>query len=184
MIMVTVNLKDNELTGLLERIEVFELDLPGAQLPFTSRLAREQGWTHVFAGRVIREYKRFIGLAMAAGHPVSPSEAVDQAWHLHLVYTKSYWHDLCRDLLGKELHHSPTTGGMEESAKFDDWYARTLASYRRIYQDEPPSDIWPSAERRKKETHEGRWIDASRTLAIPIPAWLSPRRLARCLTQH
>ncbi len=34
---------------LLLRIMAFELDEPGAQLPFTGRLAREQGWTHVFA---------------------------------------------------------------------------------------------------------------------------------------
>ncbi|MEK6230809.1 MAG: hypothetical protein N2A42_03075 [Luteolibacter sp.] len=33
------------------------------------------------------EYKRFVALAMLAGHPVTPSEEVDQAWHLHLVYT-------------------------------------------------------------------------------------------------
>ncbi len=90
---------------LLDAIMAFELDDPGAQLPFTARLAREQGWTHVFAGRVVTEYKRFVVLAMLAGHPVTPSEEVDQAWHLHLVYTRSYWQGLCRDVLGRELHH-------------------------------------------------------------------------------
>lgn len=44
-------------TTLRERVEAFELDEPGAALPFSSRLAREQGWSHAFAGRVIREYK-------------------------------------------------------------------------------------------------------------------------------
>ena len=90
---------------LIERIMAFELDDSCAHLPFTARLAREQGWTHVFAGRVVTEYKRFVVLAMLAGHPVTPSEEVDQVWHLHLVYTRSYWQGLCRDVLGRELHH-------------------------------------------------------------------------------
>ncbi len=173
-------LEDNELTGLLARIEAFVLDDPGAQLPFTSRLAREQGWSHAHAGRVGREYKRFVALAVVAGHPVSPPEAVDQAWHLHLVYTRSYWHDLCRDLLGRELHHMPTTGGAEEGAKFDDWYARTLASYRAHFHEDPPQDIWPTPEDRKKESSGGgRWIDSTKVLPIPFPAWLRPARWLR-----
>lgn len=185
--MEKVHLKNNELEGLLERIEAFGLDDPKAQLPFTSRLAREQGWTHAFAGQVVAEYKRFVGLAMVAGHPVSPSEAVDQAWHLHLVYTKSYWHDMCRDLLGgRELHHSPTTGGRAEGEKFDDWYTRTLESYRTFYQAEPPPAIWPSPAERKKETaaSSGRWVDSSKYLTVPFPTWLRPRRLFRFLTKH
>ena len=51
--------------SLIKEILAFELDEPDAVLPFTSRLAREQGWTHVFADRVIGEYKRFIALAMS-----------------------------------------------------------------------------------------------------------------------
>ena len=135
---------DSNPSGLLERIAAFELDDPKAQLPFTSRLAREQGWTHAFAVQVVTEYKRFIALAMLAGHPVSPSAAVDQAWHLHLVYTRSYWQDLCRDLLGRDLHHCPTTGGSEESEKFEDWYSRTLESYQRVFGETAPEQIWPS----------------------------------------
>lgn len=83
--------KTLELNSLREKIESFQLDEPGAALPFTSRLAREQGWNHAFAGRVVAEYLRFIHLAMTAGHPVTPSEATDQAWHLYLIYTRSYW---------------------------------------------------------------------------------------------
>ena len=143
-----------------------------AQLPFTSRLAKEQGWSHAFAGRAVREYKRFIGLAAVAGHPVSPPEVVDQVWHLHLVYTQSYWHDLCRDLLGKELHHCPTTGGSAESEKFGDWYGRTLESYRRLFREEPPSDIWLSPARKRRENGLGRWVDPTRFWLLPRPAWL------------
>lgn len=157
---------------LLAKILAFELDVPGAQLPFTARLAREQGWTHVFAGRVVEEYKRFVALAMLAGHPVTPSEEVDQAWHLHMVYTESYWQRLCHDTLGRDLHHQPTLGGAEENAKFGDWYGKTLESYARIFGAAPPRDIWPGTEERFATAGCGRWVDRSKFWLVPKPAFL------------
>lgn len=156
----------------MERILAFELDEEGAQLPFTSRLAREQDWTHVFAGRVVMEYKRFVVLAMLAGHPVTPSEEVDQAWHLHMVYTKSYWNGLCRDVLGRDLHHTPTTGGAAENDKFEDWYRATLESYIRIFLSDPPRDIWPATNERFANSGCGRWVDSSKFWLVPKPAFM------------
>lgn len=156
----------------LASILAFELDDPDAQLPFTARLAREQGWTHVFAGRVVEEYKRFVALAMLAGHPVTPSDQVDQAWHLHMVYTKSYWHGLCRDVLGRELHHSPTTGGAEEDGKFFDWYGKTLESYVRVFRSNPPPDIWPPAGERFANAACGRWVNIADFWLVPKPAFM------------
>ena len=121
---------------------------------------------------MVAEYKRFMALAVLAGHPVTPSEEIDQAWHLHMVYTKSYWHGFCRDILGKEIHHSPTTGGAEEGAKFQDWYAMTLASYRRIFGEEPPVEIWPVPEIRFSGAVNGRWIDGSKFRTVPRFSWL------------
>ena len=87
--------------------------------------------------------RRFAFLACAAGHPVSPSDAVDQAWPLHLVYTRSYWDDFCGKVLRLPLYHEPSKGGRGERAKFDGWYAKTLDSYRRLFRAEPPADVWP-----------------------------------------
>jgi hypothetical protein len=157
---------------LRKRIEDFEIDDPGSSLPFTSRLAREQGWTHAHAGRVVREYKRFLCLAMEAGHPVTPPEPVDQAWHLHLVYTRSYWHRLCREILGQELHHEPTAGGNTENHKFRDWYQRTLESYQRLFAESPPPDIWPDPLARFRHAGCARWIDLTRYWLVPRPGWL------------
>ena len=67
--------------------------------------------------RAIEEYRRFLLLGVAAGHPVSPSDTVDQVWHLHLTYTRRYWDTLCRDTLGRLLHHEPTQGGAVEDAR-------------------------------------------------------------------
>ena len=159
---------------LADQVMAFQLDDPRSSLPFTSRLAREQNWTHAYAGAVVREYKRFLVLAVAAGHPVTPSEDVDQAWHLHLLYTRSYWIDLCQDTLGQDLHHGPTRGGPEESEKFVDWYERTLESYRRLFSTEPPEEIWPKASKRFDGPEDRHWIDRRKVWTIPKPQLLKP----------
>jgi uncharacterized protein (TIGR04222 family) len=163
---------DTALAPLWDRIAAFALDEPGAEWTFTQRLARENRWTEAHAARVVAEYRRFLLLAMAAGHPVTPSDGVDQAWHLHLTYTRSYWDDLCGTVLGRPLHHGPTRGGAAESAKFHDWYARTRESYRRIFGAEPPADIWPPAEDRfGRDLHFER-VNTQTHWVVPRPATL------------
>jgi hypothetical protein len=129
------------------RISAFELDEPAASLPFSARLARENGWTRNYACRVIEEYKRFCYLAVTVNHSVTPSDAVDQAWHLHLLYTRSYWDGFCAHILGRPFHHGPSRGGAEEGEKFRHWYAETLKSYAHAF-GAPPDDIWPDVETR------------------------------------
>lgn len=133
---------------LWQQIRDFPLDEADSRLPFTRRLARENDWSLAFALRVVAEYRRFLYLGQRAGHPVTPSDEVDQAWHLHLIYTHSYWQDLCADVLGGPFHHGPTRGGGEEREKYHELYALTLESYRRLFGEQPPEDIWPSAEER------------------------------------
>ncbi|MCW1920965.1 hypothetical protein OKA05_00265 [Luteolibacter arcticus] len=156
---------------LLLRLESFEIDEPGATFPFSARLARENGWTRGFALRVMAEYKRFVWLAIRAGHPVTPSEEVDEAWHLHLCYTRSYWDGMCGGILGKPLHHGPTEGGKREDEKFAGWYARTLESYRAHFGEEPPADIWPPLAIRFSPATT-RKVDAA-------THWIVPKRTAK-----
>ena len=132
-----------EQQDLYERIKAFRFDDDTAVFPFASRLARDNGWSKGYTTRVISEYRKFAFLAVAAGHPVTPSDQVDQAWHLHLLYTRSYWNRFCKEALGKPLHHGPTKGGGEEREKFNEWYGETLESYRRFFGEDPPDDIWP-----------------------------------------
>jgi hypothetical protein len=160
--------------GLWDRIQAFSFDAGPAAFPFWSRLASENGWSLSFAARAISEYRRFLYLAVVAGHPVSPSDHVDQVWHLHLLYTESYWDRLCRDTLGRPLHHHPTTGGAAERAKFDDWYGRTLESYQRVFRDEAPADIWPGPEARAGDDRYQR-VNAKRCWIIRKPWSLEKR---------
>lgn len=137
-----------EHAALLARIEALAIDSPGAALRFGARLARENGWPRSHAERVVREYRRFLFLAATAPHAVTPSDAVDQAWHLHLAYTRSYWDDLCGGILGRPLHHCPTAGGKAEDARYRGQYAATLAAYAEAFGEAPPADIWPAADAR------------------------------------
>lgn len=153
---------------LWQKLADFSFDSPDAHLTFTLRLARENDWSPSYARRVIDEYRCFLFLAMRAGHPVTPSDAVDQAWHLHLVYTESYWNELCPQVLGRPLHHGPTKGGASEKVKFEDWYERTRQSYRAHFGENPPLDIWPPAA--------VRFAPATRAPRVcPDDAWIIPK---------
>lgn len=124
------------------QVKQFSLDDPDAILPFSKKLAKENGWTAQYTQRVIDEYKKFMVLAVVAAHPVTPSEQVDQVWHLHLTYTHSYWDKFCAETLQKSLHHCPTLGGIREYEKFYQWYSKTLISYEKFFNQPPPPDIW------------------------------------------
>ena len=163
-------------------------------LTFTRRLARENNWSPAFARRVVDEYRRFLFLALRAGHPVTPSDEIDQAWHLHLVYTRSYWEELCRDILGRPLHHGPTRGGAAEDDRFEHQYAQTQASYAQWFGHEPPADIWPPAAVRfaprarfARVNTAAYWMlpkqRVSRVAAACLLAALPLVTLAACATQ-
>jgi hypothetical protein len=134
--------------ALWQAISDFELDEPDAPFPFTARLARDHLWTEDHAARVVREYRCFLYLAAISDEMVTPSPDVDEAWHLHLAYTKSYWERLCRDILGRPLHHEPTEGGAEQRGHFMTCYQRTLDLYREVFGPIAPSDIWPDTDAR------------------------------------
>ncbi|MEZ5682190.1 MAG: hypothetical protein R3E14_12955 [Erythrobacter sp.] len=135
-------------SDLWQRLAAYEIGPPTASLTFAQRLARENRWKPGFAERVIREYKRFCYLAASTGHEVTPSDAVDQAWHLHLTYSRDYWEHFCPEVLGSPLHHGPTAGGTTERNRYYDQYAATLKSYEEAFGEPPPADIWPDARRR------------------------------------
>lgn len=159
---------------MLDRIEAFSFDDEEAVFPFAARLARENDWSPTYTERVIEEYRRFMFLAVVAGHPVTPSDQVDQVWHLHLLYTRSYWDRFCADVLGKRVHHGPTKGGPEEGHKFEQWYDTTLDSYRSIF-GAPPPDIWPLAAIRFGDDLHYVRVNTKQNCVIPRPrfrVWL------------
>jgi uncharacterized protein (TIGR04222 family) len=152
-----------------QRIQAFSLDNPDSDLSFSKRLARDNGWSAKYTQRVIDEYKKFAFLAVVAGHPVTPSDQVDQAWHLHLIYTHSYWGDFCPNVLQTPLHHGPTRGGLKEHHKFNNWYTKTLESYERFFRQAPPADIWPPPHLRfNRDLHFMR-VNTQQNWVLPKP---------------
>ena len=145
-----------------------------AAFGFADRLARENGWSRAAADRVIGEYKRFCFLAATQGHEVTPSDAVDQAWHLHLAYTRDYWERFCPEILGRPLHHGPTAGGPAEQHRYFENYAETLKSYEEVFGETAPIDLWPKAAKRLLDDPKARRVH-------PRDAMIVPRRVGRIL---
>jgi hypothetical protein len=157
--------------ALWSRIACFTPDDPQADFQFTDRLARENGWSKAFAADAIEEYKKFVYLAALSECHVTPSDIVDQVWHLHLTFTRSYWDDLCSAVLEKPLHHNPTKGGPAERARYRTQYAQTLALYQREFDCAPPSAFWPDAEQRFAGAAHQSWVDRRTHWIVAKPDW-------------
>lgn len=154
--------------ALWSKLDAFDLNDPNAAFTFTDRLARENGWTLDFSLRCVEEYKRFIFLICITDHPLTPSDQVDQVWHLHLLYTHSYWDEMCEDILHRKIHHGPTKGGEEQRDTFQDLYSKTKQRYQDVFQEKPPTDIWPSNDIRFSEINFVR-ANKSANWIIPKP---------------
>lgn len=153
---------------LWNRISSFQLDDPESSFQFSHRLARENGWTKSYSKKVIEEYKKFIFLCCISETAVTPSDQVDQVWHLHLTYTRSYWIDLCQNTLAKEIHHNPTKGGGSEGKKFDNLYTETRVLYTEIFKEKPPENVWPDNEERFSDIHFQR-VNTKRNWVLRKP---------------
>jgi hypothetical protein len=119
---------NNEEKVLWNEILNFEIDNPESTFTFTDRLCRENNWSMEYSLRAVLEYKKFMFLICISTNPQTPSDQVDQVWHLHLIYTQSYWLEFCTKVLKKEIHHGPTKG-VEERSLFKDLYSSTLELY-------------------------------------------------------
>ena len=163
--------------GLWNKLLAFNIGNKNASLSFAQRLARENNWTLAYSERVIVEYKKFLFLTVITNESQSPSDQVDQAWHLHMTYTRSYWIELCQELLNHEIHHCPTEGGTQEQQKYHQLYRNTLLNYEQYF-GALPEDIWPDVEKRFTDAHQ--FIRINKTSYWLIPRWhlLTPKWLA------
>ncbi len=161
---------------LWNEIDDLQFGEASALYSFSARLANENGWPSSYADRVVLEYRRFLYLTAQTDHVVTPSDQVDQAWHLHLAYSRHYWDKLCGDVLKKPLHHNPTEGGPKQRELLLERYERALSSYRKIFCEEPPTDIWPPASQRFSRMF--RRIDITDCWVLPRPSipgkWVTP----------
>lgn len=148
------------------KLKAFRVGSDDSALSFIDRLARENRWSKGYAERVFEEYLKFVYLAALGPNPVTPSDQVDQVWHLHLCYSDSYWRELCGEILGQQLHHGPTNGGAAEGERFKGQYDYTLARYEEVFGMLPPIDIWPPTSIRFGEVQQFARVDLGESVVI------------------
>ena len=154
---------------LWRRISGHRFDDEDEDLTFSARLARDNAWSIDYALRAIGEYRRFIYLSAVSQTEVTPSDQVDQVWHLHLTNTRDYWETFSRTI-GKQVHHNPTSGGDAEQRRYLDNYRSTLSLYRLEFDEIPPGDIWPDEDARFDASQNYKRIDVSSHVVLHKPA--------------
>jgi len=153
----------------------FEPDTP---LNFTLRLARDHGWTLGEARAAVDAYRRFCFLAVVSRTPMTPSEAVDEVWHQHLIYSRDYWDVWCAQVLRKTLHHDPTPGGPEAQKNYRRTYAETLALHE-AYFGPPDAILWPATHERFGSRPRYRTVDKERAFVVPRPSHVFRRAFGK-----
>lgn len=147
---------------------------------FLTRVAHACQTTREGAQAALEEYRRFCFLAISAGHPVTPSELIDQVWHAHMTDTRDYWQRFCPQVLEQSLHHAPSLGGTQEQERHQQQYRETYISYERFFGD-PPAAQWPypalsrAAQAATHEPQSGRRTP----LRFVTPWTLPPRGVGR-----
>ena len=164
--------------ALWERFRASPLGDIDAALSFTHRLSRDNGWSLEFATRAVDEYRRFVYLACVSPNEVTPSDEVDQVWHLHLAYSQHYWDEFCPNVLQRKLHHGPTKGGASEDARFEQQYDNTLALYAYEFGTEPPPDLWPPREIRFGLAPFYRRVNLDRDSVLPRTSVVAQKVIA------
>ena len=137
---------DYRLDPLWLKINTMNAEGLAAFAPLLQTLEVQMGQSASMAQRIIEEYRKFLFLAMRAGHQVIPPGPVNDAWMAHIESMQGYW-----ETLAQMISERPLVGGGEArsfASATDAWKA-TLESYERIFGTKPPMDIWgkgPAAE--------------------------------------
>jgi hypothetical protein len=125
----------------------FQVSSNGDNHIFWQKLTEENSWSLAFSKNAFEEYKKFIHLAKVSGCKVAPSKIVDKVWHLHMTFTKSYWSELCQEVLKMELHHIPSSQGKDAKLSDNECYEKTKELYNQEFGYAPPSLYWPQLKK-------------------------------------
>lgn len=110
---------------------------------FKEKLCAAMNCSAQTAEKLQDEYLRFVYLAQISPTEATPSEQVDQVWHLHLSYTRDYWHKFCAEILQRDFHHDPCDGP-ESMPRYAQQYRATLALYEQEFGEDAPPQSWPT----------------------------------------
>ncbi len=83
---------------------------------------------------LLLEMVKFLSLIYVTNEKLSPSFAVDLAWHEFILFTK-YYDEFCSTHFNRFIHHTPSEN------KDHTIYQKTIAQYIKHY-GEPNEKIW------------------------------------------
>lgn len=110
---------------------------PRICVSFEHNLRKDGDWTDESARRITMIYRQFLYLKALSGETLTPSEAMDRAWHLHLSFPENYA-ALCA-AVGRDIPHRTDLTRKECRAA----YERGRAEFQREF-GLPDRDLWPS----------------------------------------
>ncbi|MFC6592362.1 glycine-rich domain-containing protein [Deinococcus lacus] len=154
-------------TGTLLMQALSRYTFPPGFLEAVRKLGRKwqlRPYTPEQAELLVREYLRFVYLSSL--EVVTPSQRVDDVWHLHLTYSRDYW-ERFMPLLPRPLHHDPSPqGAADPLMKFQ--YERTLDRYRAEFGERPHPGIWPDHRLRRVRGAPHWWGKAALLLPLAV----------------
>lgn len=137
---------DYRLDPLWLKLNLMNAEGLQAFAPLMDMMQKQMGQSSETAQRVIEEYRKFLFLAMRAGHQVIPPGPVNDAWMMHLQNAQNYWENLGQMIAERPMAQGSGAG---QFATMADAWKMTLESYEKIFGMKPPMDIWghgPAAE--------------------------------------
>jgi hypothetical protein len=130
---------DYRLDPLWLKLNMMNAEGLTAFAPLVQAMQAQMGHSAEAAQRIIEEYRKFLFLAMRAGHQVIPPGVVNDVWLMHMESVQDYW-----EALGGMISERPIAQGVGAAgaASAADAWKATLQSYERIFGTKPPMDIW------------------------------------------
>jgi hypothetical protein len=107
-------------------------------VPFDELLQDRLRIASTDADKLVREYRRFLTLKALTGEDLTPSDIIDQVWHIHMEFPEAYA-AFCRKAAGRDITHK-TGLPKKETRRL---YAHTRDLYRQVFGERPPFSVWP-----------------------------------------
>jgi hypothetical protein len=120
MSIVKLEVKEEKIRASIDALDLSDI---------ISKLVHQYNWQHKHAIIISQMYRNFLLLNAKYGekYQLSPSEEMDEIWHLHILDTQKYRRD-CDAIFGKYLDHNPMSFKGDIKANF----AETAKSFNKM----------------------------------------------------
>ncbi len=106
-------------------------------------LVTRKGMDKQHALRMAEEYRRYMGILANDPNGTYPiSDAVDEMWHTHMIFSGDYTR-MSNALIGEYMEHEPILVEADRQKLVPQYHHGTLNAYARLYGEEPSPAWWP-----------------------------------------